>query len=110
MDTNITIMIGRLTAEPSIKYLPSSSCCLEFQIANNGIKKEDVSYFSCVMFGEPAEKISNYLKKGSQIAIVGYLKQERWTDKQTQKQVSKVRIVANSIQLLGSKKEEENPF
>lgn len=110
MDLNNTNLIGRLTAEPQTKYLPSGSCCMEFTIANNGIKKDDVSYFDCVMFGEKAEKVSKYLNKGSQIAIVGCLKQERWVNNQINKQVSKVRIIVNSIQLLSKKNEEENPF
>jgi single-strand DNA-binding protein len=61
-----------------------------------------VNYIDITLWGKQAESLSQYLAKGKQIAVDGKLKQERWTDRDTGNNRSKLGVVAFSIQLLGS--------
>ncbi len=65
-----------------------------------------MSYFDSTIWGKNAENLKRYLTKGKQIGVQGYLKQERWKDKQTENNRSRVYIVADSVQLLGGKSDE----
>ena len=105
-DFNSVTLIGRLTADPVSKYLPSGSAVVEFSIANNyyvsSKNTTEVNYFDVVAFGKMAETVSKYLTKGKQVAIMGTLRQERWQDKDTNAARSKVRIIMQSMQMLGA--------
>lgn len=105
-DFNSVTLIGRLTADPVSKYLPSGSAVAEFSIANNYYvstkNATEVNYFDVVSFGKMAETVSKYLTKGKQVAIMGTLRQERWQDKDTNAARSKVRIIMQNMQMLGS--------
>lgn len=105
-DFNNIIMIGRLTADPVEKFLPSGDAIAEFSIANNyyvtNKNSTEVNYFDAVAFGKTAETINKFLNKGKQIAINGTLRQERWQDKDTNSTKSRIRIIVHSIQMLSS--------
>ncbi|WP_295154521.1 single-stranded DNA-binding protein [uncultured Brachyspira sp.] len=105
-DFNNVTLIGRLTADPVSKYLPSGSAVAEFSIANNyyvsSKNTTEVNYFEVVAFGKIAETVSKYLTKGKQVAVMGTLRQDRWQDKDTNTSRSKVRIVMSSMQMLGN--------
>ncbi len=104
-DFNSVTLIGRLTADPVSKYLPSGNAVVEFSIANNYYvstkNATEVNYFEVVAFGKIAETVSKYLTKGKQVAIMGTLRQERWQDKDTNASRSRVRIIMQSMQMLG---------
>ena len=105
-DLNNVMLIGRLTADPVQKYLPSGMAVAEFSIANNyymsSKSSNEVNYFDIVAFGKTAETAAKYLTKGKQVAIMGTLRQDRWQDKDTNSPRSKVRVIVNSMQMLGS--------
>lgn len=111
-DFNNVMLIGRLTADPVAKYLPSGSAVVEFSIANNyyvsSKNATEVNYFEVVAFGKIAETVSKYLTKGKQIAINGTLRQERWQDKDTNSNRYKVRIIMQTMQMLGSNNNTSN--
>ena len=109
-DVNRVNIIGRLTRditsdERSFAYLPNGTARANVSIAVNRSRKngdqwvDEVSYFDVTIWGKTAENLKPYLTKGKQIAVDGYLRQDRW-EKDGQKQ-SKVSIVANNVQLLG---------
>ena len=107
-DVNSVTVIGRLTRDAELKYLNGGTAVLEFSIASNYSKKsqsgsyEDAAnFFDVSYFGKGAEAVSRYIGKGKQVCIVGELRQERW-EKDGDKR-SKVKIMANTVQLLGSK-------
>ena len=111
-DMNHVTLIGRLTRdvgadERSFAYLPSGQARANVSIAVNRSRKngdqrvEEVSYFDVTIWGKQAESLKPYLTKGKQIAIEGYLRQDRW-EKDGQKQ-SRVTITATNVQLLGGK-------
>ncbi|MBO4532628.1 MAG: single-stranded DNA-binding protein [Treponema sp.] len=111
-DLNHVVLIGRLTKdlgtdERSFGYISSGQARANISIAVNRSRKngdtyvDEVNYFDVTIWGKTAENLKPYLLKGKQIAIDGYLKQDRW-EKDGQKQ-SKVVVVANNVQLLGGK-------
>ena len=104
-DLNNVMLIGRLTKDPELKYSTSGMAVVEFSIANNyymsNKSSNEVNYFDVVAFGKTAETVSKYLTKGKQIAITGTLRQDRWQDKDTNTARSKVRIIMQSMQMLG---------
>jgi len=105
-DLNFVIVIGRLTQNIELKYTGKGIPIAKFSIANNTFfvqnkeKKNYVNYFDIVVWGNQAINCERYLKKGSQVAVEGYLRQNRWTDSNTNKTVSKIEIISNSIQFL----------
>jgi single-strand DNA-binding protein len=103
---NKVILIGHLTREPQLSYLPSQTAIVEFGIANNRVfKKQDgsqgkeVCFVDCQMFGSRAEVINKYMKKGDPIFIEGRLKFDSW-EKDGKKQ-SKLRVLVESFEFLG---------
>ena len=111
-DLNHVIEIGRLTrdiGERDFCYTTGGTARLNLSIAvNRSVKKngawtDSVSYFDVTVWGKTAENIKQYLTKGKQIAVEGYLDQQRW-EKDGQK-YSKVCIIADNVQLLGGKNE-----
>ena len=107
-DLNHVIEIGRLTrdiSERDFGYTTGGTARLNLSIAvnrsekRNGAWQDKVSYLDVTVWGKTAENINPYLHKGKQIAIDGYLDQQRW-EKDGVK-YSKVVIIADSVQLLG---------
>lgn len=79
-------IIGTLTRDIELKYLPSGTVVGTFAIAVNqdykkqdGTKVEKVSFFDIKMIGKQAETVNQFFHKGSRIAINGELEQETWT-------------------------------
>ena len=122
-DVNKVICIGRLTQDAKVDFIASGTAKSEISIAvNRSVKKggiwvEEVSFFYVTIWGKTAQNLEQYLKKGTQICVEGFLRQDRW-EKDGQKQ-SRVSIVAENVQLLGSSKggqsnndsfPEDNPF
>ena len=113
-DLNHVVLIGRLTKdlgtdERSFGYVGNGQARANVSIAVNRSRKngeqwvDEVNYFDVTIWGKTAENLKPYLTKGKQIAVDGYLKQDRW-EKDGQK-MSKVSVVANNVQLLGGKNE-----
>ena len=106
-DLNHVVLIGRLTHDVELKYLPNGSPVANLSIAVNRNKKEgdqwieQTSFFNVQLWGNSAENLKQYLVKGKMIAVDGELRQDRWEkDGQTQ---SKVYIYSRNIQLLGGR-------
>ena len=107
-DLNSVIEIGRLTrdiSERDFGYTTGGTARLNLSIAvnrsekRNGAWQDKVSYLDVTVWGKTAENIKPYLHKGKQIAVDGYLDQQRW-EKDGVK-YSKVVIIADNVQLLG---------
>ncbi len=107
MSLNSVNIMGNLTRDPEMKYIPSGKAVCSLSIANNrvytknGEKVTEVSYFDVEVWGQAAENCSKYLTKGSGIIVEGRLRQDRWEkDGKTQ---SRVRITANAIHFMPKK-------
>ena len=110
-DLNRTILIGRFTRDPELRYTPAGAAVASFTVANNrtytvsGEKKEQVSYFDCVAWSKMGEIITEYCKKGHRIALEGRLQQRSWDDQDGKKR-SKVELVVENFQFLNNKSSE----
>ncbi|MEK6796616.1 MAG: single-stranded DNA-binding protein [Spirochaetota bacterium] len=107
-DLNSVVLIGRLTADPKSDQLPTGTTKASFSLANNyygANKTNDVNFFDIVAFGKLADTCNTYLKKGKQIAVRGTLRQQRWQDKQSGGNRSRIEIIINDMQMLGAKGE-----
>lgn len=111
-DINHVVIVGRIVADVESSrngfgYTQSGYAVARVSVAvNRGHKQndqwvEEASFFDVTVWGKTAESLRPYLKKGQQIAVEGFLKQERW-EKDGQK-YSRVGIVATSVQLCGSR-------
>ena len=108
---NLWVGLGNATKAAEVKYLPSGSAVCEIDLAINDSyfnkttnqKVESVSYITCVFFGKTAEICGQYVTRGKQLLVQGKLKQESWTDKTSGDKRSKIKVVADSMQLLGGK-------
>lgn len=112
-DINIVSVVGRLTRDMELKYTTSGMAVANFSIAVNRSRKQgdqcvdEASFFECSLFGKQAEALKPYLKKGQQVAISGFLKQERWQG-QDGNNHSVVRICCELVQLCGNKTQNQN--
>lgn len=107
-DLNSIVIVGRLTADPKAETLPTGTTKSRFSIANNYFgcnKSQEVNFFDAVAFGKMADVCNTWMKKGMMIAVRGTLRQQRWQDRQTGGNRSRVEIIINDMQMLGSKNE-----
>lgn len=108
---NRVILMGNLTRDPELRYTPGGTAVANFAIAvNRRFKTEDevreeVDFFDIVVWGKQAENCSEYLSKGRSVLVEGRLQQNRWETSEGQKR-SKVEVVANTVQFLGSRSAE----
>lgn len=119
-DINNVTIVGNVvrdlgTGRGDFAYTQSGIAIGTISIASNHSRKQvdgsyadEVSYFDVHIYGKTAENLKPYLVKGQKVGITGMLKQERWTDKATGNNASKVVINATSVQLLGGKREQNN--
>lgn len=108
---NKAIIMGNLTREIELKYLPSGSAVANTSIATNrkfkkqdGSQGEEVMFIELAMFGRTAEIANQYLQNGAKVLIEGRLKLDQWTDQQGQKR-SRHSVQVESLQMLGSKQD-----
>ena len=113
-DINRVVLVGRLVRDlgndqRDFAYTPNGQARANISIAVNRSRKQgeqwvdEANFFDVTIWGKTAENLKPYLTKGKQIAVEGYLRQDRW-EKDGQK-FSKVGIVADSVMLLGGKSE-----
>src|SRR5437762_5172131 len=107
---NKVILLGNLTRDPEVRYTPKGSAVCDLGVAVNrvyttegGEKREEVTFVDVVLWARLAEIAGEYLKKGRPIFIEGRLQMDTWDDKQTGQKRTKLRVVGESMQLLGSR-------
>ncbi|MGH7975540.1 MAG: single-stranded DNA-binding protein [Limisphaerales bacterium] len=106
---NKVILMGNLTRDPELRYTPKGTAIAKVGLAVNrvwtneaGEKKEDVTFIDVDVFGRTAENVGQYMRKGRPILVEGRLKLDQWDDKQTGQKRSKLGVVAETVQFLGS--------
>lgn len=106
-DINTCTFTGRLTRDCETRSTQSGSTVARFSIANNYYsmqsKKEEASFFDCVMFGKMAENLPVYLKKGTPVTISGELRQQRF--QVNGKDQSKIEILVDNLRLFPKQEE-----
>ena len=107
---NQVILLGNLTRDPQLKYLPNQTPVVEFGLAvsrkfkmQNGEEREEVCFVDCSAFGKQAEVINQYCQKGKSLLVEGRLKYDTWEDKQGGGKRSKHSVVVDNFQFLGGR-------
>lgn len=110
---NKVFLIGNLTRDPELRYIPNGTAVAKFGLAVNrtyksqdGELKEEPCFVDIVTWGKIAETCANYLTKGRPIFVEGRLQYNSWETPDGQKR-SKIDVVAERIQFLGSAKSQE---
>src|SRR5436190_153913 len=105
---NKVILMGNLTRDVEIRYIPSGMAVAEVGLAVNDRRKgqngewvEETTFVDVTLWGRQAEIAGEYLSKGSPVLIEGRLKLDQW-EKDGQKR-SKLRVVAENMRMLGGK-------
>jgi single-strand DNA-binding protein len=107
---NKVILLGNLTRDPEVRYTPKGSAVCDLGLAVNrqytldsGEKREEVTFVDVVLWSRLAEIAGEYLKKGRPVFIEGRLQMDSWDDKQTGQKRTKLRVIGETMQLLGSR-------
>ncbi len=105
-DLNRVYLVGNLTRDPEVRYLPSGTAVCEMALALNeryrnkaGEDVETTHYVDVVVWERQAENCGKYLTKGSPVLIEGSLQQDKWQTKEGENR-SKLRVRASRVQFL----------
>ena len=106
---NRVILAGNLTRDPELKYTPKGSAVARIGMAINrtwksetGEQREEVTFVDVEAWGRQAEVISQYVKKGRPLLVEGRLKLDQWDDKQSGQKRSKLGVILETFQFVGS--------
>jgi len=110
---NRVLLIGNLTRDPELRYIPSGTAVAKFGVAVNreytdktsGEKKENTCFVDITVWGRQAETCNQYLSKGRPVFIEGRLEYSTWETKEGDKR-NKLEVVAERVQFLGGRREE----
>lgn len=106
---NKVILVGNLTRDPELRYTPKGTAIAKIGLAVNrtwrneaGETREEVTFVDVDVFGRTAENVGQYMRKGRPILVEGRLRLDQWDDKQTGQKRSRLGVVAETVQFLGS--------
>jgi single-strand DNA-binding protein len=107
---NKVILIGNLGRDPETRFLPSGDAVTNISIATSekwkdkgGEQQEHTEWHRIAFFGKLAEIAGEYLKKGSPVYVEGRIRTRKWQDKESGQDKYSTEIVADRMQLLGSR-------
>lgn len=107
---NKVILIGRLTADPELRYTPSGTSNCTVNLAVDRLPNKDgevvADFIRCVVWGKSADNLARYMSKGRQIAIEGRLQVRSYDKDGSKRWVAEV--IAERVQYLGSKSDGGN--
>ncbi|NIA06055.1 MAG: single-stranded DNA-binding protein [Actinobacteria bacterium] len=105
---NKVLLIGNLTRDPQLTYLPSQTPVTEFGLAINrrwtsqdGTKRDETCFVDCRCYGRQAETLNKYVRKGNPLFVEGRLQLDTWTSQEGQRR-SKHRVIVETFQFLGA--------
>ena len=106
---NRVVLMGNVTRDVEVRYLPSGAAVCELTLAVNDRRKNpqgnwvnEASFFDVTLWNRTAEIAGEYLQKGAPVLIEGKLRQESWTQEDGQKR-SKIRVIADQMVLLNGR-------
>lgn len=101
MNINKVILTGNLTRDPEAKQTATGIAVCSFTIAVNGIK-DKTSFVDCTAWDKTAAVVTQHLRKGSKIGVVGRLEMQTWQSKDGQNR-SKLIVTVSEIEFLSAK-------
>lgn len=106
---NTAVIVGRAGKDAEIRYFESGKVKANFSLAvgrwDSKTKEEVTDWFNIDVWDKLAEFAGEYIKKGTQLVVDGRIMVNKWTDKATGEDRESFFVVANSIRLLGSRKD-----
>lgn len=106
---NRVLLMGNLTRDPELRYLPSNTPVVSIGLAVNrrwrnqqDQQQEETTFVDCEAFGRSAEVINQYLRKGRPVFIEGRLRLDQWQDREGQNR-SKLKVVVENFQFVDSR-------
>lgn len=114
---NKVIIAGNLTRDVEVRYTPGGTAVADIGLAVNRYwfdkqaneKREEVTFVDVTLWGRSAEVAGEYLAKGRPVLIEGRLQLDQWDDKETGQKRSKLKVVGENLQLLGSRGDSGSP-
>ena len=110
-DLNKVFLMGRLTFDPELRRTPSGTAVTELRMASSrswtgrdGERREETLFIDVTVWDRQAETCCQYLRKGSSIHVEGSLRMDTWDDKTTGEKRSKIRVHADRVQFLDSRR------
>lgn len=108
---NFVLVLGNVGRDPEMRYTPDGAAMASISVAttsqwkdkNTGEKREETEWHRISFFGRLAEIAGEYLRKGSQVYIEGRLRTRKWQDKETGQDRYSTEIIADVLQMLGSR-------
>ncbi len=108
---NKVILIGNLGKDPEVRYTQGGQAVANLRIATSrswtdkqsGQRKEETEWHDVEVWGKQAEQCGEYLAKGRQVYVEGWLKTDKWQDKTSGQERSRVKVVADSVRFLGGR-------
>jgi single-strand DNA-binding protein len=108
---NKVILVGNLGKDPEVRYTSGGQAVANLRIATSrswtdkqsGQRKEETEWHDVEVWGKQAEQCGEYLAKGRQVYVEGRLKTDKWQDKQSGQERSKVKVVADTVRFLGGR-------
>ena len=105
---NKVILVGRLGADPEVRYTAGGTAVAKFNLATSetwkdkdGSRQEKTEWHRVVAFGKLGETCGEYLSKGKQVYVEGKLQTRAWEDKDGNKKYT-TEVNLNSMVMLGS--------
>lgn len=106
---NKVYLIGNLTRDPELRVTPKGTAICQFGIAVNrqfkdesGAMRDDTTFVDIEAWGKQGETIGKYMTKGRPLFVEGRLKLDQWEDKTSGQKRSKLKVVLENFQFLGS--------
>ncbi len=108
---NKVILMGNLTRDPEVRYTPSGTAVTDIGLAVNRYwfdkqaneRREETTFVDVTLWGRQAEVAGEYLAKGRPVLIEGRLHLDSWDDRETGQKRSKLKVIGETMQLLGSR-------
>ena len=108
---NRVVLMGNLTRDPQVRYTTGGTAVTDVSLAINRYRTdkttnqriEQTTFVEVTLWGRTAEIAGEYLEKGRPVMVEGRLQQDQWEDKQTGQKRSRLKVVGESMQLLGSR-------
>lgn len=107
---NKVLLMGNLTRDVEMRVLPKGTPVGQFAMAINrkfktesGDQREEVLFVDCEAWGKTAETLAKYVGKGAPLYVEGRLRLDQWEDKTTKEKKSRMKVVVEQFQFLGSK-------
>lgn len=111
---NKVILMGNLTKDPERRQTQGGTSICSFTLAvsrkftSNGQQQEETCFVDITAFGKTADICGQYLAKGSPVMIEGRLKLDQWQDRNTGENRQKLSVFAESVQLLGGRRDDNS--